>query len=212
MGTPMVSGSAAPSAVQRFYRFHAYIYDWTRWMILHGRARAVSRMGVRPGDEVLEVGCGTGLNFRYVQRALAGRGTLVGLDFSADMLRRAERRVAARGWSNVELVQGDATRMALGRRFDSILFAYSLTMIPDWRAALVCAAQHLKPGGRLAVLDFGQFAGWGPLAPVMRAWLRANHVETLQPYVDVLREVAADVQVYSWLGGYNFTAIGRRKD
>lgn len=204
------TAAAAPSSVQRFYRVHAYIYDWTRWMILHGRRRAVQRLGVGPGSAVLEIGCGTGLNFRFVLEALRGRGRLVGLDFSADMLKRAEKRVAAKQWPNVELVQGDATQMALGCQFDAILFAYSLTMIPDWRAALRCAFEHLKPGGRLAVLDFGRFQSWGPLAPLLRGWLRLNHVETLQPYVEVLREVCGNAEVHSWLGGYNFTAVARR--
>src|SRR5262245_22046858 len=121
---------AASSSVQRFYRFHAYMYDWTRWLILHGRRNAVARLRVAPGSDVLEIGCGTGLNFKYVIEAQQSRGRLVGLDFSADMLRRAERRVSARGWRNIDLVQADATQMSLGRQFDAILFGYSLTMIP----------------------------------------------------------------------------------
>lgn len=200
------------SAVQRFYKYHAYVYDSTRWMILHGRRRAVERMQLRPNSDVLEVGCGTGLNFRYlVERLDSQRGRLVGLDFSFDMLRQAEKRVSARGWSNVELMQGDATHMNLNRTFDGILFAYSLTMIPDWPNAIDCAVRHLKPGGRLVVLDFGSFRGWGPLGAAMRGWLRANHVETLRPYVEKLREALPKSDVYDWLGGYNFTTVGQRQ-
>ncbi len=200
------------TAVQRFYRFHAQVYDLTRWTILHGRARAVEDLGLTRESEVLEVGCGTGLNFRYALRKLdPQRGRLTGLDFSADMLRVAERRVAAEGWSNVELVQADATRMSLGRRFDGILFAYSITMIPDWPEALRRAFEHLKPGGRMVVLDFGTFHGWGPLAAAMRAWLRANHVETLRPYAEELGRICDETRVRNWLGGYNFTAVGRRR-
>lgn len=195
--------------VQRFYHYHAYVYDSTRWMILHGRARAAARLGLRPDSHVLEVGCGTGLNFRYAQRYLDPQaGRLVGLDFSHDMLRIAERRVAGRGWSNIELVQGDATCMELGRKFDGILFAYSLTMIPDWPAALERAKAHLEPGGRLVVLDFGKFDKWGPLGPVMRTWLRLNHVDTLAGYVDKMQTLFDRLEVTSWLGGYNFTAVG----
>jgi ubiquinone/menaquinone biosynthesis C-methylase UbiE len=201
------------TAVQRFYRYHAYIYDKTRWMILHGRRRAAERLALRPDSRVLEVGCGTGLNFRYVLEPLdPQRGRLVGLDFSHDMLARAQHRVSARGWQNVELVQADATQMELGRTFDAILFAYSLTMIPDWEAALRRARAHLAPGGRVVVLDFSTFRGWGPLGPVMRWWLRSNHVETTRPYADGLRRVFPTLQVSQWLGGYNFTAVGRRGD
>ena len=201
----------AQSAVQRFYRYHAYVYDSTRWMILHGRRRAVERLSLRPDSKVLEVGCGTGLNFRHVLDHLApDAGQLTGLDFSGDMLQRARRRAAARGWQNVDLVQADAAKLALDRRFDAILFGYSVTIIPDWTAALERAYEHLRPGGRLAVLDFGRFQAWGPLAPLMRTWLRLNHVETLRPYEQKLRELFNEISIEYWLGGYNFTAVGRR--
>lgn len=197
------------SAVQNFYRYHAYFYDFTRWMILHGRRTAVERMQLAPDARVLEIGCGTGLNFRHVlDRLDSQRGELTGLDFSADMLRQAEKRVASSRWSNVQLVQGDATQLDLGRKFDGVLFAYSLTMIPDWPRAIECAVRHLKPGGRLVVLDFGQFRGWGPFGAAMRGWLRANHVETLRPYVETLRKAIPNTAVYDWFGGYNFTAVG----
>lgn len=198
------------TSVQRFYRFHALIYDHTRWMILHGRGRAAAELGVRPDGTVLEIGCGTGLNFRFIQRHLdPTRGRIVGVDFSPDMLRLARRRIESRGWENIELVQADAMRLDLQRTFDAVFFAYSLTMIPDWRAAVDRACAHLRPGGKLVVLDFGRFSGWGPLAPLMRGWLRANHVETLEPYEEKLREALPRLRVRRWMGGYNFTAVGQ---
>jgi ubiquinone/menaquinone biosynthesis C-methylase UbiE len=201
----------ATSTVQRFYRYHAYVYDFTRWTILHGRRRATERLELRPDASMLEIGCGTGLNFRYVLDKLDPQcGRLTGLDFSADMLHQAEKRVTSRGWSNVELVQGDATTMQLGRKFDGILFAYSLTMIPDWPSAIDRVAEHLKPGGRLVVLDFSTFEGWGPLGAIMRGWLRLNHVEPSRPYIEKLREHFPKLNVTYWLGGYNFTAVGQR--
>lgn len=158
---------------------------------------------------MLEVGCGTGLNFRHLLRPLdPDRGRLVGLDFSADMLRQAAKRVEACGYRNVQLVQGDATCMDLGEKFDGILLAYSLTMIPDWKAALERARAHLKPEGRLVVLDFGKFEGWGFLGGLPRGWLRMNHVEVRRPYLDAMDAMFEPLQVHRWFGGYNFTAVG----
>jgi ubiquinone/menaquinone biosynthesis C-methylase UbiE len=205
--------SLPATAVQRFYQYHAHFYDLTRWMILHGRRRAVDRLELRADSQVLEVGCGTGLNFRLLAERLdAGRGRLVGLDFSHEMLDKARRRVESAGWRNVELLQADAEQMSLGRRFDAIFFSYSIAMIPDWRSALRRAKDHLSPGGRMVVLEFGPFRGWGPLGPVMRAWLRANHVETLNPYADEMRSLFQDCEVHWWMGGYNFTAVGRNEE
>ncbi len=193
------------TAVQRFYRFHAYVYDATRWTILHGRRRAIDALQLKPESSVLEVGCGTGLNFRLLlDRLDPARGSLTGLDFSQEMLQKADVRVKRAGWANVRLVQGDATTMQLGRTFDAVLFAYSLTMIPDWQGALRAAHAHLKPGGKLVVLDFGRFENWGPLAPVMRAWLRSSHVVTLQPYADEIERIFGNCRRTSCRGGYYF--------
>jgi len=178
------------------------VYDSTRWMILHGRRAAVELLALRPDSQVLEIGCGTGLNFRRLLEKLdPARGVLTGLDFSADMLRRARRRIERRGWANVRLVLEDATCFSLPPRFDAVLFAYSLTMIPDWRAALERAYGHLRPGGRLVVLDFGRFQSWGPLGGLMRLWLRLNHVSTDRPYVEGLRSICGHVRARHGLGG-----------
>lgn len=203
----MSSQSANP--VQGFYRFHAPIYDLTRWMFLFRRRAAVCAMEVQPHHRVLEVGCGTGLNFGLVAEQLdpTRGGQLVGLDFSEAMLSRAGRRIASRGWPHVSCVQGDASSMQLDLRFDRIFFSYSITMIPDWRAALDRAREHLAPDGRVVVLDFGRFDGWPVVGALCRGWLRLNHVDVMQPYVEAMRERFDSVRVDRWLGGYAFVAM-----
>ncbi len=197
--------------VQRFYRYQAYIYDKTRWTFLHGRRPAVERLQLRPHSQVLDVGCGTGLNFRFLQEHLDPRHSrIVGVDFSEDMLSRARRRIEDRGWPNVELIRADATAMEFASRFDAILFAYSLTMIPDFASALRRASALLASGGRLVVLDFSTFDGWGPLAPMLRRWLAWHHVQTERPYAETMRSLFHDVEWTPWLGGYGFTAVCRR--
>ncbi len=160
---------------------------------------------------MLEIGCGTGLNFGLLTGKLATvqGGRLTGVDFSGDMLARARRRVTRRRWRHVELVQADAARLDLRRQFDAILFGYSLSMIVDWRAALARAAAHLAPGGRLAVLDFGDFGAWGPAGRLMRAWLRLNHVATGRPYESAVRDMVGSCACRERLGGYYFVAVGR---
>lgn len=212
--SPMAARAEEPanptgeSAVQRFYRRQAFLYDATRWPFLHGRRRAVALLDPPVDGAVLEVGCGTGLNFRHILARLdPARGRLTAVDFSADMLARARRRVQRRGWPNVELLRDDAARLDLGRSFDGVLLAYSLTMIPDWREALRRAFAHVKPGGRLVVLDFGDFRGWGPLGAVMRRYLRFSHVEAAASYVDGMKAMFPRVESWHWFGRYCFAAV-----
>jgi len=181
-------------------------------MFLRGRRRACRLLVLRPDSCVLEVGCGTGLNFRHILKELdPRRGRLVGLDFSPDMLRRAAERVAARGWRNVSLVRGDASALCFQQRFDAVLFAYSLAMISDWEAAMRNAWEHLREGGRLVVLEFGDFAGWGPLSGAIHRWMKWHSVEARRPYADAMRGLFPEVHIEARWGGYWFIATGCKK-
>lgn len=201
------------AAIKHYYRFQCHVYDGTRWTILHGRRKAVERLELEPDSQVMEVGCGTGLNFRYMLEHLdPERGRLVGLDFSKDMLRRAQRRIDAGNWKNVELLEADASTLRLERPFDAVLFAYSIAVIPDWTGALRRAHEHLRPGGRLVVLEFGHFDRWGLLGKVLRSGLRVCHVETSRRYPEAVHDVFGNADVQHWLGGYSFTAQARKQE
>jgi len=60
------------------------------------------------GDTVIDMACGTGLNFSLLQKAVGPGGRIVGVDLTDAMLARAQDRIKANGWSNVSLVQADA--------------------------------------------------------------------------------------------------------
>src|ERR1700761_6492928 len=72
------------------------------------RLRAVQALGLRPGDTVIDMACGTGLNFPLLQRAVGPGGRIVGVDLTDAMLARAEERIKENSWGNVSLVQADA--------------------------------------------------------------------------------------------------------
>ncbi len=99
-----------------------------------GRRIGIAQLGLHEGDTVIDIGCGTGLNFPLIQDAIGATGRLVGLDASADMLSQARRRADRRGWANVDLLQADATTVApdaviavLGSRADAVLATYALS-------------------------------------------------------------------------------------
>lgn len=201
--------SATDSTVQRFYHFHAPIYDLTRPFFLFGRGRAADALKLSPGDSVLEIGCGTGLNFPLLMaRVGAQQGQLTGVDFSADMLRRAQKRITASGWPHASLIQADASELNLPGRFDAVIFGYSLTMISRWREAMARAVEHLKVGGRLVVLDFDGFHGWSWLKPAILKWLISHEVDTSRPYAEAMAQLTRESSFRSYLGGYYFVAQG----
>src|ERR1700733_3028374 len=117
------------------------------------RLRTVQALGLRPGDTVIDVACGTGLNFPLLQKAVGPGGRIVGVDLTDAMLARARDRIKANGWSNVSLVKADAAGFDFPVEVDAILSTYALTQVPECAEVIAHGAAALSAGGRWAVLD-----------------------------------------------------------
>ena len=72
------------------------------------RLRAVQALGLRAGDSVVDIACGTGLNFPLIEEAIGPSGRIVGVDLTDAMLAQAQDRIERNGWSNISLVHADA--------------------------------------------------------------------------------------------------------
>lgn len=117
------------------------------------RLRAVQALGLRPGDTVVDIACGTGLNFSPIQDAIGPEGRVIGADLTDAMLVQARSRVESNGWSNVELVQADARDFEFPARVDAILSTYALTQVPECDEVIAHGAAALSAHGRWVVLD-----------------------------------------------------------
>ena len=117
------------------------------------RLRTVQALGLRPGDTVVDMACGTGLNFSLLQEAIGPGGMIVGVDLTDAMLAQARQRVEAHGWSNVSLVQSDAAEFDFPTEVDAIVSTYALTQVPRCGDVIARGAAALSRGRRLAVLD-----------------------------------------------------------
>ena len=158
------------SALQAFYHWQAWLYDWTRPFILYGRREAVNALEARTGQRILDVGCGTGWSLPKLARCGA---EVVGVEASAAMRARARRRLAhADGSRRVRLdPRPYATTTEYAGTVDRILLSYSLSMMPHYREVIQAARADLRPGGRIAVVDFLEATN----RPTAR-WLESCHV------------------------------------
>lgn len=144
------------------YRGVARFYDLVSAEPVYraGRRIGVRQLSLRPGDTVVDIGCGTGLNFALLEEAIGPTGRIVAVDLSDDMLAAARRRTQKYGWDNVELLQADATTVTprtvtdlAGGRVDAVLATYSLSLMQDWRAAWAMMLAVAGRPARLCVVD-----------------------------------------------------------
>lgn len=199
--------------MDQVYRRQRYIYDLTRKYYLLGRDRLVRELGARPGERVIEIGCGTARNLIRIAAAYP-QSRLYGLDASAEMLLTAHEAVARAGLlDRIILTRALAEELAptlfgSDRDFDHAIFSYSLSMIPDWRGALRAAAKVVRPGGFIHVVDFGDLRSlWPPVAGMLRRWLRLFHVVPRDELLALLEAgvgVREDCTLYVLPGRYAF--------
>jgi len=178
------------------------------------RARSVDALELTPGDTVLDVGCGTGLSFHRLRTRVGREGRVIGLDYSEGMVRRARRRVRERGWANVAVVRGDATRLPVGG-LDAVYASMTVSATPDPGAVAREARRALRPGGRVAALDARPFPDgpWTALNPLLAALFRRT--TDWNPGADVpaaLADAFGGVSVDEYVGGSVVVAAARRAE
>ncbi len=112
----------------------------------------VEHLGLRPGDAVLDIGCGTGALLPDLVAAVGPHGRVVAVDLSTRMVRIARRRAAR--WPNVEVREADACTTDHGRgEFDAAVALGAFSAMTDVASAVAGARDALRPGGRLFVFD-----------------------------------------------------------
>lgn len=137
--------------VNRVYENIAWFYDLTFGPALHpGRVDAIRRMAIKPGDRVLEVGVGTGINVALYPRDCS----VTGIDMSSSMLEKAHDRVASKGIRNVRLIEMDAVNLKFADdSFDIVYAPYVISVVPDPVAVTREMRRVCRPGGRIIILN-----------------------------------------------------------
>nr|WP_246527968.1 class I SAM-dependent methyltransferase [Pseudarthrobacter albicanus] len=180
-----------------------------------GRVLGIDALAPTRGQQVLDIGCGTGLNFSMLQERIGASGTIVGIDRSAEMLQQARRRAGARGWENVILIQADMVLLdpgAIATRIeesggaavsDAALATYSLSLMGDWERAWANMTGLLAEGGRVGVVDMQDPVGWARwLTPLARLACALGGSDISAAPWRAVEELCVDVVRASARGGH----------
>lgn len=178
------------------------------------RKLAVSKLQLKPGDTVVEIGCGTGLNFPYLLDAIGQTGRLIGIDLTDAMLVKAKERVRRNGWSNVELAQTDAATFGFPSGIDGAISTFALTLVPEYEEVIKRASRALKRGARLVVADFKEPAHWPMWIVTLGVLLTKPFGVSLdlaerRPW-EVMRKYFSNVETTEAYGGFVYVAAGEK--
>lgn len=150
-----IRGATHEQRLESFYRRQAEDYDTFRQRLLHGRCEMIASLPTAAGGVWCDMGAGTGENLECAGSHLSDLSRVYLVDLCPSLLRVAGQRVEAHGWPHVEVINADAESFQPAESaVDLVTFSYSLSMMPDWIAALENAWHMLRPGGHIGIVDF----------------------------------------------------------
>jgi arsenite methyltransferase len=194
------------------YRQLAADYDRRTRLIDAQRRRAVAALALRPGDVVLDAGCGSGFCFAPVLAAIGPSGRLLAFDPVPGLLAIARARIARAGWANVELREGAAESVRFDVAADALLLSYVHDVLQS-EAALDNLLAQAKAGARVVACGSVLWPRWG--WPV-NAWLRARHRGYIanpenfdRPWAKLAPRLADFRVATRWPPGWRYLATGR---
>jgi phosphatidylethanolamine/phosphatidyl-N-methylethanolamine N-methyltransferase len=137
--------------VDRVYGYLSPIYDIAFGPILQpGRVKAMERLAIEPGQRVLEVGAGTGINAPLYPRHCQ----VTAIDLSGEMLDRARERIAALGLTHIRLLEADAAQLTFAdESFDRVYAPYTISVVPDPVRVVREMCRVCRAGGRIVILN-----------------------------------------------------------
>ncbi len=180
------------------------------------REEAVERLQLKKGDTVLDLACGTGLNFEYLQRKIGKEGRIIALDYSQEMLQKAKEKAEKNGWDNIRFTKTDVSGFERDKQVDAVLCTWSMVSFQDHEKALENSVKTLKNNGKYVIVDFQLMDGLKGriLNPIYTLPFKATHQhldikpwKTMEKYLkNVVKE-----DFSGWFASY-YIASGAKTD
>jgi demethylmenaquinone methyltransferase/2-methoxy-6-polyprenyl-1,4-benzoquinol methylase len=137
----------------KFYDFTTILYRMIGLRMKAYRLLAIKKLSLNKGDCVIELGCGTGLNFSFLMEKIGKEGRLIGVDLTPGMLDIAKERAERAGWKNIELIQSDIAVYEFPENVNGVLATGLFGYIAEYDRVIKAASKSLLPGGHLVILD-----------------------------------------------------------
>ena len=178
------------------------------------RKMTVNALELSKGDIVVELGCGTGLNFALVLDAIGSEGKLIGVDITDKMLDQAKLRVKENRWNNVELIQSDTADYTFPKELDGIFTTGAIQYSPQYDQIIKRGYEALKTGKKFVVFDFKMPHGLSRMfAPILIFFTKA--FEANEEYLK--RHAWESIEKYfekttfteGW-GGFVYISVGKK--
>ena len=190
--------------IKRRYSKHASSYDTCHRFSDRLRPSAIERLALKPGETVLDLGCGTGLSFEQLEQGVGPEGRIIGVELSPEMLAGSRKKLEQHEWTNITLIEGNAEEVDIPGPVDAILTFFTPDIMNS-RRAVEHALEALRPGGRLVAAGIKRAEGlsgipvnlffflhyrfWrfaGLKSSVKRLWVRRQPYAFLERLVDSL--------------------------
>ncbi len=142
------------------YNSDVKLFNLIGWKVDDYRTIAIEELHLKQGDTVIDLCCGTGLNFPHLYNKVGPEGKVIGVDLSADMLKEAEKQIIKEGWENFTLIQSDAAKYQFPKNINGIVTSYAITLIPEFDSIINSGSKALTKGGKFVVLDFKKPDKW----------------------------------------------------
>ncbi len=139
--------------LENFYSKQIKFYNPTRNLFLSNRKFATELLEIKNDDKILDLACGTGLNFSYLLEKTDSKN-ITGIDYSKSMLKKAKK-----DYPMIRLIKADVSSYKFGSKVDKILVTYSISMINDWQRTIVNIRKALNKNGTCVILDFYPWKG-----------------------------------------------------